>query len=98
METENLIPVQLFCTHHSIELSFVTSLNEYGLIEITTVEQTQYLFKEQISDLEKMMRMHYELDINLEGIDAIAHLLKRENSLREELMALKNRLRLYEGE
>jgi hypothetical protein len=98
METENLIPVQLFCERHSIELSFVTSLNEYGLIEITTIEETQYIFTEQISDLEKMIRLHYELDINLEGIDAIAHLLKRENNLREELTALKNRLRLYENE
>jgi hypothetical protein len=98
METENLIPVQLFCTHHSVEYSFIVSLNEYGLIEITTIEQTQYIFREQISELEKMIRLHYELDINLEGIDAIYHLLKRQNNMREELIALKNRLKLYESE
>ena len=45
-----------------------------------------------------MMRMHYDLDINMEGIDVIAHLLKRIDSLQQELKMAKNRLRLFEGE
>lgn len=96
METENLISVELICTNHNIEYSFIHSLNEYGLIEITTVETTQYIYKEQMKDLEKMIRLHYELDINMEGIDAISHLLQRVDNLHEELTSLKNRLKLYE--
>src|SRR5277367_1849842 len=98
METENLISIELICVNHNIEYSFINSLNEYGLIEITTVENTQYIFKENIKDLEKMIRLHYELDINMEGIDAISHLLQRVDNLHEELTSLKNRLRLYENE
>lgn len=96
METENLISVQQFCTHHNIEFGFLNSLNEYGLIEITTIEETQYIYKGQLKNLEKMIRLHYELDINIEGIEAISHLLNRVEDLHTELNMLKNKLRLYE--
>jgi hypothetical protein len=96
MANENLIPVEEFCTIHKIEFSFIHSLNEFGLIEIITVEETSYIQQEQISSLEKLMRLHYDLEINLEGIDAIAHLLKRVENMNEEMIALKNKLRLYE--
>lgn len=97
MENEDLLPVELLCSHYNIEISFITSLTEFGLLEITTVEETRYLYKTQIKDLEKLIRLHYELDINMEGIDAISHLLRRVDNLHEELTALKNRLRLYEN-
>lgn len=97
MKTEHLIAVHEFCTHHEIEFSFINSLNEIGLIEITFVEETQYIYKDQIKDIEKMIRLHYELDINLEGIDAITHLLQRADNLQKELKTLKNRLQMYEN-
>ena len=98
METDNLISVQQFCIHHNVEFAFINSLNEYGLIEVTTVEETQYIYKGLLKDLEKMIRMHYELDINIEGIDAISHLLNMVDDLHTELTSLKNKLRLYENE
>ncbi len=96
MEAEDLVSAEEFCRHHNIDAAFISSLNEYGLIEVFIIEQTQYISKEQVSDLEKMVRLHYELDINPEGIDAISHLLKKVDELHSELTALKNRLRRYE--
>ena len=98
MASENLIPVKEFCTIHQIEFSFISSLNEFGLIEVTILEEVPYIHHEQISTLEKMMRLHYDLDINLEGIEAISHLLSRVENMHEELITLKNKLRLYENE
>ena len=98
METEDLIPIQEIITHHNVEITFIDSLHDFGLIEITTVEETRYVFKGQMSELEKMIRLHYELDINLEGIEAISHLLQRVNSLQEELVVMRNKLKVYEGE
>jgi phenylalanine-4-hydroxylase len=92
MKNEDLISVEEFCTHYKVESSFIHSLEAYGLIKITAIEQTHYLIKDQIRDLEKIIRMHYELDINIEGIEAISHLLQRIETLQEELTALKNRL------
>jgi MerR HTH family regulatory protein len=98
MENEPLIPIELFRTHYQVEFSFIHSLSEHGLVEITTVEGVQYMHKDQVKDLEKMIRLHFDLDINIEGIEAIYHLLQRMDSLQDELNAMRNRLRLYEGE
>ena len=96
MSIENYIPINQLCTHYQIEMSFFTSLNEYGLIEITTIEQTPFVHKDEVGDIEKIMRMHQELDINLEGIDTILHLLEKIKVLQTELNETKNKLRLYE--
>ena len=98
MANESLIPIEELSARYKIEVSFIHTLVEYGLVEITTVEETQYLQEQELKDLEKIIRLHYDLDINLAGIDAISHLLHRVESMQSELMALKNRLRLYENE
>jgi hypothetical protein len=98
MQTEYLIAIDEFCAHHDIEISFISTLQQTGLIEITTIEETNYIDASQIKQLEKFILLYYELDINLEGIETITHLLKRINSLQDEIIALRNRLRLYESE
>jgi len=96
MENEGLIPVEQLCSSYNIEHTFINSLRDYGLIELIIVEGRYCLLNEQLRDLEKIIRLHYELDINLEGIDAISHLLKRVDEMQTELSAVRNRLRLYE--
>ena len=96
MQTENLIAVNEFCINHNIEISFISSLQQTGLIEITTIKETGFIDAGQLQQLEKFIRFYYELDINLEGIETITHLLQRINSMHDEIIALKNRLRLYE--
>ncbi len=93
---ENLIPADEFCANHNIEISFIRTLQETGLIEITTIEETGYINASQLYELERIVRLHYELDINLEGIETINHLLQRINNMQDEITALRNRLRLYE--
>jgi len=44
-----------------------------------------------------MLRLHYDLNINLEGIDAVTSLLKQISNLQQELLAVKNKLSLYEA-
>ena len=96
MQTEYLIAVDEFCANHNIEISFISSLQQTGLIEITTIKETGFIDADQLQQLEKIIRFYYELDINLEGIETINHLLQRINSLQDEIIALRNRLRLYE--
>jgi hypothetical protein len=67
-----------------------------GLIEVTTIEQNRFIDTERLLDLEKFVRLYYELDINLEGIEAITHLLNKIRSLQDEINSLRNRLYLYE--
>lgn len=96
MYKEILIPANEFCANHQIEISFIASLQETGLIEITTIEETGYIRASQLQQLEKIIRLYHELDINLEGIDAITQLLQRINDMQDEITLLKNRLRWYE--
>lgn len=94
---ENLIPIPELCIHYSVELSFFTNLSEMGLLEIKTIESKQYIDSNAIYEIEKMIRMHQELDVNIEGIDVVFTLLQKIAVLQNELTALKNRLRLYES-
>jgi hypothetical protein len=96
MQTENLIAIRDFCIYHDIEISFISLLQQNGLIEIITIENTQFIDVEQLRQLEKFIHFHYELDINLEGIESIAHLLQRIEVMQDEMLALRNKLRLYE--
>ena len=96
MEKENLVPVVDVCRHYNVEVTFINSLQEYELIEITTVEETSFIHHEQLQRLEKLVRLHYDLDVNLEGLDVINHLLQRIDTMQHEMLALKNRLGGFE--
>lgn len=96
MENNELILIEQFCQHHNIEFSFIDSLHQFGLIEVIIENDNSYLPHEQLKEVEKMMRLHYDLDINMEGIDAISNLLQRINQLQDELVSTQNKLRLYE--
>jgi uncharacterized protein YprB with RNaseH-like and TPR domain len=97
MENENLIPAQDFCVHYNIEVSFLHTLHDYGLLHVITRNQTTFIDADDLSNVEKMIHLHRDLDINLEGVDAILQLLKRLEETQAEVRALRNKLRLYES-
>lgn len=96
MQKEDLVPALEFCSNHNLEISFLYSLRQYGLVEVTTIEETDYLLVTQLAEAEKMARLSAELGINMEGIDAIRHLLQKVEDMQEEIRKLKNKLSLYE--
>lgn len=96
METTDLIPIQLLCNRYNIPVSFLDTLQEFQLIEMVVQKDDFYIHTKQLNKVEKMMRLHYDLDINFEGLDAIYNLLNQVESLKEEITILHNRLRLYE--
>lgn len=97
MEEKEMIRIDLICSCYNVEPAFIDAVLDHGLIEVTTVNEVRFVDSGQISDLEKIIRLHYDLDINLEGIETITHLLHRMRELREELNMLQNRLRFFEN-
>jgi len=95
--TKGLIAASEFCTYHQVEYTFIRSLNEAGLVEIQVVEQETYIPESELQKLERMIRLHNELEINVAGIEAITHLLQRMEAIQEEMRTLRNRLNRYEG-
>ncbi len=96
MDIENLIPVVSICTTHHIETGFFSSLRDSGLVEVIIIEECEYIPVDQLPAIESIIRLHFDLGINLEGIEAIQHLLGRVRSMQQELLQLKNRLQFYE--
>jgi hypothetical protein len=97
MENKALVSVYSFCVNHKIELTFIESLQQYGLVELTTIEEQTYFSEYQLEEVEKFVRLHYDLDINLEGIEAISHLLEKIKTMQDHTIQLQNRLSLYEN-
>ena len=96
MNNEHLIAASEFCAGHHIAVSFIESLAQHGLINIETIGEQLAIPDTQLPSLEKMVRFHYELDINVEGIESIIHLLERIESLQQEMLNLQRKIALYE--
>ena len=97
MQTE-LIIVSEYCHKCHIEPSFIDLLEEGGLIEVRTEGGELYLLESQLPDVERYSRMYYDLSINMEGIDAIHHLLERMELMRREISTLRNQLIVFKRE
>jgi hypothetical protein len=96
MQRANPIAIDEFCSSWNIEISFINSLQENGLIEVVIINETACIDVSQLQQLEKYIRFYYELDINLEGIETIIHLLQRIDTMHDEINDLRNKLRLFE--
>ncbi|TWO32906.1 hypothetical protein E1J38_008580 [Seonamhaeicola sediminis] len=96
MKEQDLISVQLLCRRYNVPNSFIIKLQEYQLIEVIVRQDDFFINVKQIKKIEKLMRLHYDLDINLEGVDAIYNLLQQVEDLQEEIKFLKNKLNRYE--
>ena len=97
MEYE-LLRVEDCCAHYDIDYNFLELLREHDLIDLININEQHYLHVDALRNLETLMRMHYDFDINLEGIEVINNLLSRVNNLHGELLLLKNKLKVYESD
>ena len=97
MNKENFISVEALCSYYKVEQSFFVSLNEFGLIEMNNFENTIFIHEEKINDIEKIIRLVHDLNINIESVDIVFHLLNKIETLQEELNSMKNKLSQFEN-
>lgn len=96
MEINNLILVRQVCEIHEVEWRFIESLTEKGLLKIQIIETEWYIPIDELTVLEKWMRLHYDLEIGMESLDIVADLLDKIDHLQKESRTLRTRLNLYE--
>ena len=96
METQELIVIDVFCKEYQIEMNFIQVLEEFGLIQTIAHQQQKYIAKNQLVFIEKIIRLHNDLNINKEGIEVILNLQEKENQLLSEINYLRKRLEIYE--
>lgn len=92
MKKDNRITVEQCCIYYEIETSFVHKLDQHGLIKLSHSGKKAFIDFTELHSLEKYMHLHYDLDINMEGMEAIAHLLDRVENLQLQVKGLKNEL------
>jgi chaperone modulatory protein CbpM len=96
MDNEMLISVIEFCRYHDIDMDFIQSLEQSGLIETQEVQQAAFVHADNLRRLEKFVRLHQELNLPADSLDIVSHLLNRLEGLQHEINQLKNRLGFYE--
>ena len=98
MDTEKYIPVLHLCDLYQIEISFFKELNEEGLIELVSRQNSMYVHEDKLYKVERIIRIYRELNVNIEGIDVVLNLLEKVDKLQNEVNSMQSRLRLYEDD
>ena len=83
---------------YNIELTFFDSLEESGLVKTETENDVKYLLFEELPAFERFTNWHYDLDVNLPGLEVINHLLSKLEELRRENRRLSYLSSLYSEE
>ncbi len=96
MTLKNYIRITDFCRGHALEESFLYALHEVELIEILEVERHPVIRHSELDRLERMVRLHRDLEIGPQGLMAVDHLLHRMERLQEEVLELRRRLGRWE--
>ncbi len=77
------------CQAHKLEKTFIYELHHYGLIEIVAQEEQDCIDEEQLPLIEKFSNWHYDLELNMQGIEVVLRLLDRIEHLQQEIRTLK---------
>lgn len=96
MSRREFIEIAQLCRQYQLEMQFFSTLEDYELIQVVRVKESPCVYSDELRRIEKMVRLHKELQINMEGIQAVVNLLEKVELLQDELARVRNRLSLYE--
>ncbi|WP_312088691.1 chaperone modulator CbpM [Chryseobacterium sp.] len=77
---------------YNIEITFFDELVDSGLINIQTENEVRYLLYEDLPSFEKFTNWHYDLDINLPGLEVIHNMLQKMEDLKQKNRELLGKL------
>lgn len=79
---------------YNIEITFFDSLEEAGLVETELEDEVKYLRYEDLGHFEKFANWHYDLEVNLPGLEIIHHLLEKIERLKD----VNRKMLIYEND
>ena len=77
---------------YNIEITFFDELVDSGLLTIQTENEIRYLRYEDLPSFERFANWHYDLEINLPGLEVIHDMLKKMEDLKHRNRELMNKL------
>lgn len=96
MKEESYILIQHYCETTSVDPEFIEQLFEYGLIQHLEHGDAPAIHQEELPTIERMVRLHYDLEINLEGLQVIAHMREKMIQMQKQMMDLERKLKRFE--
>lgn len=75
---------------YKIDLHFFDELTAAGLLQVEAENDDYYISTDHLSRIERFANLHYDLEINIPGIEVIDRLLNQLKILKLENNMLKN--------
>ncbi|MHA6697317.1 chaperone modulator CbpM [Chryseobacterium sp. A321] len=69
---------------YQIEVEFFQELESCGLIQTRIENEVTYLLYEELGQFERLLNFHYDLEVNVPGLEIITRLLTQIESLQSE--------------
>lgn len=82
---------------YQVEEVFLDALHSSGLIEVVIEEEDRYIEYDYLQEIEQFVRWYYELEINIEGIEALHHMLQQVRDLQSDVERLRSELKFYKS-
>ena len=82
---------------YQVEEVFLDALHSSGLIEVVIEEEDRYIEYDYLQEIEQYVRWYYELEINIEGIEALHHMLQQVRDLQSDVERLRSELNFYKS-
>lgn len=79
---------------YNIEITFFDELVDSGLLNIETDNEICYLMYEDLPTFERFANWHYDLEINLPGLEVINSMLQKMENLNQINRELMQKLSL----
>ncbi|MEY8759615.1 chaperone modulator CbpM [Chryseobacterium tongliaoense] len=77
---------------YNIEITFFDELVEYGLLSVQTENEIRYLLYDDLPAFERFANWHYDLEINLPGLEVIHDMLRKMDDLKQKNRELMHKL------
>ena len=77
---------------YEIDITFFDELEEFGLLKTETEDDVKYLLYEELPTFEKFANWHYDLEVNMPGLQVIQNLLSQIHALQQENRQLMNKM------
>ncbi len=94
--TKQLLKITDICKIYDVENGFINEIVEYELITPVKTDSDLFIEEDELPVLEKIINLHYDLGVNLEGIEIIMNLLDKIDILNEEINKLQRIVKYFE--
>ena len=94
---QKYITINKFADFHQVKTTLLWEFADFGLIEITQVEDQPCIGYKDLDKCERAVRLYRELGVNKEGIEIILNMRDQIAEMQKELARLRHKLAKHES-